>query len=532
MIDDTDRSIPARLLRVAAAHPDQEAVVDGEIRITYARLATAIVQATRSALAAGILPGDRAAILAPNGYRWILAALGILGARGVVVPVNTRFKGAEAADVLARSGARILFTDNDFLGIDFAQLLAEHTAALPEPIRVVVMNGPAREDVPWHRYLGDGRLVAESAATARIASVGPDDPCDILFTSGTTGRPKGAVSTHGRLLRLYDDWSDIVGLRSGGRQLVITPFFHSFGYKAGWLATLLRGATVVPMAVFDVDTVLATVERERITLLPGPPTLLQDLLDSPDRDRYDLTSLRATVIGAATIPVDLIRRLRDEMTFTTVLSGYGLTETNGPASLCRADDDLDTIAHTAGKAMPGTEIRIVDGNGTELPPGAHGEIVIRGYHLMTGYLDDPVATAAAIDGAGWLHTGDLGRLDERGYLMITGRMKEMFVVGGFNVYPAEVEELLLGHEALARVAVVGLPDTRLGEVGMAFVVPRPGATVTADELITWARARMANYKAPRYVEICPALPTNALGKIRKDELLARGLSRADAAHRR
>ncbi|WP_019928437.1 FadD3 family acyl-CoA ligase [Nocardia sp. BMG111209] len=520
MFDDTDRSIPARLLRVAAAQPDREAVVDGEIRITYARLATAVVQSTRAALAAGILPGDRAAVWAPNGYRWIVAALGILGARGVVVPVNTRFKGAEAADVLARSGVRILFTDNDFLGTDRAALLAPHTAGLPEPIRVVVMNGPVREDVPWHRYLGAGRLVSEKAATGRIASIRADDPCDILFTSGTTGRPKGAVATHGRLLRLYDDWCDIVGLHSGGKQLVITPFFHSFGYKAGWLATLLRGATVVPMAVFDVPTVLATVETERITLLPGPPTLLQDLLDSPDRDRYDLSSLRATVIGAATIPVELIRRLRDEMRFTTILSGYGLTETNGPASLCRPGDDLDTVAHTAGKAMPDTEIRIVDGGGAALPPGEHGEIVIRGYHLMTGYLDDPAATAAAIDGEGWLHTGDLGRLDEHGNLIITGRMKEMFVVGGFNVYPAEIENLLLTHDAVARVAVIGVPDARLGEVGAAFVVPRPGAAPTPEELIAWARDRMANYKVPRRLEIRAELPVNALGKILKDELRA------------
>ncbi len=487
------------------------------------------MRSARAAIAAGVGRGDRVAVWAPNTWRWIVAALGVLGAGGVVVPVNTRYKGAEAAHVLRTAKARMLFTENGFLGTDYAAMLrgwlAEAGEELPELARVVVLDGNVGGDTAWAEYLDAGAAVAEDEARARIAGVRGDDLADVLFTSGTTGRAKGAMSTHSQLLRLFDDWSAIVGLREGDRHLVISPFFHSFGYKAGWLASLMQGATVVPMAVFDVPAVLATVERERITFLPGPPTLLQDILDAPDRDRHDLSSLRVTVTGASLVPVELVKRLRAETPFTAVITGYGLTETNGPAAISRPDDDADTIANFSGRALPGTEIRIADAAGAEVPRGQSGEVVVRGYHVMRGYLDDPEATAAAIDADGWLHTGDSGVMDDRGYVKITGRMTEMFIVGGFNVAPSEVEDLLLQHGKLAHAAVVGVPDPRLGEVGAAFVVPRPGAVVEPGEVIAWARERMANYKVPRVVEVCTALPTNALGKVQKDELRERGRKR-------
>jgi acyl-CoA synthetase (AMP-forming)/AMP-acid ligase II len=275
------------------------------------------------------------------------------------------------------------------------------------------------------------------------------------------------------------------------------------------------------MPVFDVPAVLEKVQAERITVLPGPPTLLSGILEFPDRDRYDLSSLRLTVTGAAVVPVELIRRLRSEMTFETIITGYGLTETTGTVSMCRYDDDPETIANFSGRAIPDTELRIVDEHGNEVPRGEPGEVVTRGYHLMKGYFGDDEETAATIDADGWLHTGDIGVMDERGYIRITDRLKDMYIVGGFNAYPAEIEGLLLEHEKIAQVAVVGVPDARMGEVGMAFVVPRAGAALDADEVIAWARDHMANYKVPRFVEICTELPVNANGKVVKYELRER-----------
>lgn len=489
--------------------------------MSYAELGQEIVRSTRAAIGSGIEPGDRAAIWAPNGHRWIIAALGILGAGGVLVPLNTRFKGGEAAHALGKAGARTLFTVNGFLGYDYPVMLRDWLTqagqALPELRDVVLLDGQVTTGTSWTQYLAVGDQVSEGAAGDRIHRVAGDDLSDILFTSGTTGRPKGAMSTHAQILRLYETWSDIVGLRERDRYLIVSPFFHSFGYKAGWVAAIMRGATVVPMPVFDVARLVQIVEQERITFLPGPPTLLQELLQFRDRDRYDLSSLRTTVTGASDVPVELIKRLRSEMTFETIITGYGLTETNGPASICRANDDPDTIASFSGQAMPGTDLKIVGPDGSEMPRGELGEIAIRGYNVMVGYLDDPQGTAAAVDADGWLRTGDIGLMDERGYLKVTGRIKDMYVVGGFKAYPAEIEDLLLGNENISQVAVVGVPDERLGEVGLAFVVPRAGA-LEPRELIAWARLRMANYKVPRYVEICDALPTNAVGKVRKDEL--------------
>ncbi|HZU79226.1 MAG TPA: AMP-binding protein, partial [Acidimicrobiales bacterium] len=289
------------------------------------------------------------------------------------------------------------------------------------------------------------------------------------------------------------------------------------------LACLMRGATLVPLPVFDVDRVLETIERERITVLPGPPTLYQSLLEHPRRHEHDLSSLRLVVTGAAVVPVELIRRLREELQVETVLTAYGLTESTGVVTMCRQGDAAETIAFTSGRAIPGLEVRVVDDGGRALAPGEPGEVVVQGYTVMSGYLDDEEATAETIDGEGWLHTGDIGVLDESGNLRITDRKKDMFIVGGFNAYPAEIEGALLRHPAVAQAAVVGVPDERLGEVGHAFVVPRAGFETAslADDIATWCRDEMANFKVPRRVEIVDALPVNASGKVLKTELRLR-----------
>jgi acyl-CoA synthetase (AMP-forming)/AMP-acid ligase II len=325
--------------------------------------------------------------------------------------------------------------------------------------------------------------------------------------------------THGQTLRAYRDWCDWADLRAGDRYLIVNPFFHIFGYKAGVLAALMRGATIFPVAVFDPGEVIDLVERERITVLPGAPTLYQSLL-AHDRADRDIASLRLAVTGAADIPVDLIRRIREELPFERILTGYGLTEA-GTVTGSRPDDDFEHIATTVGVPWPGFDVRIVDRVGVDVPTGEPGEVIVRGETVMRRYHDDPEATAAAIDADGFLHTGDLGTIDAEGYLRIVGRIKDMFIVGGFNAYPAEIENLLLGHPAIAQAAVIGVPDERLGEVGMAFVVPVAGTAPAAADIVAWARNAMANYKAPRVVEVVDALPTNATGKVMKDELRAR-----------
>jgi HIP---CoA ligase len=256
-------------------------------------------------------------------------------------------------------------------------------------------------------------------------------------------------------------------------------------------------------------------------MLPGPPTLYQSILDHPDRDRFDLSSLRLAVTGAAAVPVEMIRRMRSELTFRTIITGYGLTESTGTVSMCRHDDDPETISTTSGRAIPDTEVRVVDDTGQEVPRGEPGEVVVRGYNVMLGYFDEPEETATTVDPDGWLHTGDIAVMDDRGYLTITDRKKDMFIVGGFNAYPAEIENLLLQHPKIAQAAVVGVPDHRMGEVGMAFVIPRPGQDPTPSEIVEWCRGAMANYKVPRRVEIVDALPLNASGKVLKYDLRER-----------
>jgi acyl-CoA synthetase (AMP-forming)/AMP-acid ligase II len=514
-VDYRATTIPAVVERAAERFGDAEGLVDGDRRLSFAELAEAADASARAFVAAGIEPGDRVAVWAPNSGDWIVAALGAFRAGAVVVTVNTRFKGAEAAHVIRTSEARLLVTVTDFLDTDYVALLAG--AGVPACLeRTVVLAGPVPEGAtPRDDFLAAGASVDPAETAARAAALTPDDVGTIIFTSGTTGAPKGAMLRHGASVRAFSDWCAVVGLQEGDRYLIVNPFFHAFGLNAGIIACLVTGATIVPHPVFDVPSVMRRVDEERISMLPGAPAIYQTILDHPDLAAYDLSTLRLAVTGAATVPVEMIRRMRSELTFRTIVTGYGLTESTGIATMCRHTDDPETIARTAGRAIPDVEVRVVDGDGKELAPGEPGEVLVRGYNLMAGYYGDPAATAEAIDADGWLHTGDVGVFDEAGNLTITDRIKDMFVVGGFNAYPAEIENVMMTHPAVGLVAVIGVPDARLGEVGRAYVVPRAGATVDEAELVAWCREAMANYKAPRSVAVVDALPLNATGKVLK-----------------
>jgi acyl-CoA synthetase (AMP-forming)/AMP-acid ligase II len=516
------QTIPEMVASQARTLGDSPAIIDGTATLSFAELAARVDEAARALVASEIGKGDRIAIWAPNMWEWIVCALAIHSVGGVIVPINTRYKGQEAAYLLEKSDAKALFTVTGFLNVDYVALLRGAGADLPTLAQIVVIRGHAPEGTLSYRgFLARASAVSETAARERAATVGPDDLADILFTSGTTGKPKGAMCTHAQNLRVFDQWSSIVGLRRGDRYLIVLPFFHSFGYKAGWLSALIRGAIIFPEPIFDVSVVLRRIQEDAITMLPGPPALYQSMLLHPDRARFDLSSLRLAVTGAAAIPVELIHRMKGELGFETVITAYGLTESCGVVTMCRLDDDAETIATTSGRAIPDVEVRIVDAGGNPLPPNEPGEIVVRGYNIMKGYFEAPEETKQAIDEDGWLHTGDVGTLDERGYIKITDRLKDMFIVGGFNAYPAEIESTLLRMPGVGEVAVIGVPDERLGEVGMAFVVPAPGHDLSAGAVIAWSRENMANFKVPRRVEIVDALPRNATGKVLKFELRER-----------
>lgn len=511
-----------RMIRASAERlGTADAIVDGERRLSFADVERDMLSVARALIASGVEPGDRVALWAPNSAAWITAALGVLAARAWLVPLNTRLKGTEASYILAKTDARVLFAADGFLGYDLTASVRAAERGLRALRDVVRLPLPGDAMAPgWDDFLARADDVPLAQAEERIHAAGPDDVSDVIFTSGTTGNPKGVMLRHGASLRGYQMLSDRFGLGEGDRYLIPTPFFHCFGYKAGWMISLMAGAVAYPLAVFDAGRVLEILHRERITHLPGPPTMFSALLDHPRRGEYDLSNLQHAIIGAASIPADLVRRMRAELGIGSILSAYGLTENHALASLTAPGDSPETVATTVGRPLPGIEVRIVDDAGADLPPGQQGELIIGGPFQMSGYLGDEEATAKAIAG-GWLRTGDIGVFDDRGYLRITDRKKDMFVVGGFNVAPAEVEKALLRIDGVAQVAVVGMPDDYFGEVGAAFVVPRDGARVVPDDVTAYAREHLANFKVPRRVEIVDALPLNATGKVLKNVLRER-----------
>jgi acyl-CoA synthetase (AMP-forming)/AMP-acid ligase II len=550
-------AIPAAVAGAARQFGDRPALAgpDGP-RLSYRELHERVGGVAAALIAAGVAPGDRVALWSPNTRHWVLGALGALSCGATLVPVNTRFTGPEALDVISRSGARALLVADWFLGAD--RLAELRTAATEQDTTTHSKRGPGHDcldrlslvvRIPVDPAAPDAaaartqaaRTAAARGAAARAAglaagrvidwadlddlaasvppelpglraaAVRPADVSDILFTSGTTGRSKGAMSSHRQSLAVARAWAECGCLTCDDRYLVVNPFFHSFGFKAGILACLVSGAALVPQPVYDAGQAMRLVEAERITVLPGAPTIYQTILDHPDRAAYDLSSLRLAVTGAASVPVALVERMRRELSFDTVLTAYGLTEAV-VATMCRPGDDPRTVARTSGRAAAGFEVRVAGRDGSDAAVGQTGEILLRGPNVMLGYLDDPASTAAAVDAGGWLHTGDVGRLDAAGNLTITDRLKDMYICGGFNVYPAEVEQVLARLAGVAESAVVGVPDARLGEVGKAYVVARPGHDLAAADVLAFCRGRLANYKVPRQVEFRAGLPRNPAGK--------------------
>jgi acyl-CoA synthetase (AMP-forming)/AMP-acid ligase II len=504
-------TIPGLALDGAKQWPEAIAIIDGGRRISSRALAEQMMEVAAGFVAAGLREGERVCLWAENSADWIIACLGLQAAGGVLVPINTRFRADEAIFIADRAKAAMAVVSDGFLEFDYAGALA--TGNLPTLRRTIVLGSAA-----WKAFLAVATDNDRMEAERRCVSLSPDALSDIMFTSGTTGEPKGAMATHRQTVVTACLWAQTTSLQRGDRFLILWPFFHCSGYKAGWVVNLAVGATTLPQAVLDVEQLVSTVEREQVTFLPGPPTLFQTLLTEPSLDRARLASVRVSITGASSVAPSLIQAMRRDLGIPNVLTGYGLTETCGTLTMTGPDDPPEIVTTSCGRALAGIEIAIVDTSNQRLPAGEAGEIVARGINIMSGYLDDPETTAAAIDAAGWLHTGDIGTLDSEGYLRITDRKKDMYIVGGFNCYPAEIEKMLAAHPAIHSAAVTGAPDERLGEVGKAWIVLAPGTNLTENALIAWCRTRMANFKVPRHIAFVKALPMNATGKVLKFRL--------------
>ena len=501
-------TIPALIKHQAENFGSKPALISDHETISFLELDKLSTNIAAHLIDLNILPGDRVAIWAPNMNEWVLAAIAIHKVGGVLVPINTRMKGREAAYILNNSESKILFSLKTFLGTDYFKLLEN-------------------EDLPYLKYqisfdeieATDSKIpfstLKENTLDVQLPEVIETDMADIIFTSGTTGKPKGVISSHLQNIKVFDYWSTYIGLNENDRYLIVNPFFHTFGYKAGWLASVMRGVTAYPCPVFDADKIIQIINKEKISMLPGPPTLYQSILTSQLIETMDISSLRLGVTGAASIPIQLIKDMKETLGFETVITAYGLTESTGVVTMCTPDDDYETIATTSGCAIADVEVKCVNQENQEVPVGEPGEILVRGYNVTQGYFNNQEATQEAIDSDGWLHTGDIGTLDSNGYIKITDRSKDMFIVGGFNAYPAEIENILCDHPAISQAAVIGIEDERMGEVAKAFVLLKPNQDLDADSLLQWSKDNMANYKVPREVEFVRELPTNAAGKIMK-----------------
>ena len=523
-------TIPGVIAHVTALHGHKPFIVDEAGEATSFAAFGERVMVLAAALAGhGIAYGDRVAIWAPNSPAWIVAAAAIETIGAILVPVNTRFKGGEAGYALGKTRASALFTVGDFLGNDYAAMLIEANGGAGD-------GHPVR-GLPGLRHivkLDDAAAMAAFAAhhtgpdalAARIAAVTPETIADILFTSGTTGQPKGAMHAHGQAMWMPALWNRANDLRAGDRMLIVNPFFHSFGYRSGWVSGLIAGITIFPVASFDAGAVLRRIADERITVLMGPPTIFMALMDHPEFGACDTSSLRVGHTGASNVPLELIRAGREVLGFDLFLTSFGQTESTALVTVNYPDASFETIARTVGQPLPGVELQIVSPDGTVLPAGESGELLVRGPNVMQGYFEEPEETAATIDGDGWLHTGDVGMINPDGTLRILDRLKDVVIVGGFNAYPAEIETVLRTHDAIADVCVIAWPDERLGEVCAACVVPRAGAVLDLPGLTAWSRERMANYKVPRRLFTMPDFPRTPLGKVRKFELRGRLMAEA------
>ncbi len=507
-------TIGDNLHRMAAAHGENDALVDVPTgkRWTYAQLDADSDQIALGLIAAGIAKGDRVGIWAPNCAEWALFQYGSAKAGAILVNINPAYRSHELSYVLRQSGTKLLVSAESFKTSDYRAMIEEVRADLPD-LEQVIYIGTAG----WDELVAAGAGADPAILAEREASLAFDDPINIQYTSGTTGFPKGATLSHHNILNNGYFVGEGCGYTPDDRVCVPVPFYHCFGMVMGNLGSTTHGACIViPAPGFDPAATLAAVESERCTSLYGVPTMFIAELGLPDFAGYDLSSLRTGIMAGSPCPVEVMKRVLSEMHMTEVTICYGMTETSPVSTQTTADDDMDRRVSTVGRVHPHVEIKVIDPEtGLVLPRGSNGELCTRGYSVMLGYWNEPEKTADAIDAGRWMHTGDLAIMDEAGYLNIVGRIKDMVIRGGENIYPREVEEFLYTHPDIEDVQVIGVPDVKYGEELCAWVKLRTGSELTAEQVREYCTGKIAHYKVPRYVRVTQDFPMTVTGKVQK-----------------
>jgi fatty-acyl-CoA synthase len=512
-----EETIGANLERTVARFGDRPALVSCHqgLHYSYAEFDTEVDRVARALIAAGLRKGDRLGIWSPNRAEWSLIQYATAKIGVILVTINPAYRTHELGYALEQSRCRMLVAAPAFKTSDYVAMVDEVRPSLTALERVVFFDGAA-----WDELLEQASAVDAGYLRDRAAELDPSDPINIQYTSGTTGFPKGATLSHRNILNNGFFVAEGCLIDEHDRICVPVPYYHCFGMVMGNLAATSHGACVVlPSDAFEAEAVLEAVQAERCTALYGVPTMFIAELGHPDFERFDLSSLRTGIMAGAPCPIEVMRKIIDKMHMHEVTICYGMTETSPVSTQTGADDDIERRTGTVGRVHPHVEIRIAEpGTGAIVQRGEPGEFQTRGYSVMLGYWDDPARTAEAIDADGWMRTGDLAVMDDAGYVRIVGRIKDMIIRGGENVYPREIEEFLYTHEAVADAQVIGVPDERFGEEIMAWVIPREGMTVIEDELRDYCRGKIAHYKIPRYIATCNEFPMTVTGKIQKFKL--------------
>lgn len=522
-------TIPGNLARTVAQHGDRDAMVDRTSgrRWSYAELAADVDAVAKGLLALGIAKGDRVGIWAPNCPEWTLLQYATARVGAVLVNVNPAYRAHELQYVVRQSGMRTLVSAVRHRSSEYAAMVEEvrgETPELREVYYVSVGEAPRIGDDSWQALVDGGRDVSDADLDARTAELAPDDPINIQYTSGTTGFPKGATLSHHNILNNGFFVGELIGYTEADRVCIPVPFYHCFGMVMGNLACTSHGSCmVIPAPAFDPAATLETVAAERCTSLYGVPTMFIAELGLDDFASFDLSTLRTGIMAGSPCPVEVMKRVVAEMNMGEVAICYGMTETSPVSTMTRVDDDLRRRTETVGRVMPHLEVEVVDpATGLPVGRGETGELCTRGYSVMLGYWEQDDKTAEAIDRARWMHTGDLAEMDEDGYLAIVGRIKDLVIRGGENVYPREIEEFLYTHPAIADVQVIGVPDEKYGEELMAWIIMRPGEQpLDAAAVKEFATGKLAHYKIPKYVHVTDEFPMTVTGKVRKVEMRER-----------
>ncbi|HXZ63322.1 MAG TPA: AMP-binding protein [Streptosporangiaceae bacterium] len=507
-------TIGDNLHRMAAQYPASEAVVDVPTgrRWTYEQLDADTDSVASGLLTLGIAKGDRVGIWAPNCAEWVLLQYATAKIGAILVNINPAYRSHELAYVLRQSGVRLLVSAESFRTSDYRSMVEEVRGDLPDLEQVIYLG-----TVDWDGLLVAGIAASAEALATQAAALAFDDAINIQYTSGTTGFPKGATLSHHNILNNAFFIAEGCRYTERDRVCIPVPFYHCFGMVLGNLACTTHGACIViPAPGFDPAATLTAVQAEKCTSLYGVPTMFIAELALPDFADYDLSSLRTGIMAGSPCPVEVMKRVLSEMHMAEVEICYGMTETSPVSTQTGADDDMERRVSTVGRVHPHVEIKVIDPEtGLVLPRGSHGELCTRGYSVMLGYWNEPDKTAEAIDAGRWMHTGDLAVMDEAGYLNIVGRIKDMVIRGGENVYPREVEEFLYTHPDIEDVQVIGVPDARYGEELCAWVKVRPGSTLSAEQVRKFCTGKIAHYKIPRYVRVTDEFPMTVTGKVQK-----------------